>query len=394
MTLVQKGRVDLDEPIIRYLSSWSFPPSNYDEQQITIRQLLSNSAGLPLGTVGEETEYSPGSEMPSITQYLDQEARLAHRPGSRFEYSNPGYNTLELVVEDITGEHFSEYMQHALLHPLNMTEASYAWRGPYAQSIPTGYELDGDPVPAYVYPVQASGGLFANVKDIGRFVSAGISALQTESSTVLDPYFVKMIYTPQIEIKGLLGLVADSYGFGHFIETLPGGQNAIWHGGQGHGWMTHFHMIPETGDGIVILTNSQRSWPLIAELLLDWSEWIGIGPVKFSRIVYATKAGWLVTGLVTGWAVLIFSQLGINLMNGKSKLEPFSKHKLATRFAKFSSGFVLFGLVILRTLQPYVFESSIFPGLIRWFAASVLVLSSAMLISSLFIDVQTCPLDN
>ncbi|MGD8622655.1 MAG: serine hydrolase domain-containing protein, partial [Anaerolineales bacterium] len=91
MTLVQKGRVDLDEPIIRYLSSWSFPPSNYDEQQITIRQLLSNSAGLPLGTVGEETEYSPGSEMPSITQYLDQEARLAHRPGSRFEYSNPGY---------------------------------------------------------------------------------------------------------------------------------------------------------------------------------------------------------------------------------------------------------------------------------------------------------------
>jgi hypothetical protein len=81
-------------------------------------------------------------------------------------------------------------------------------------------------------------------------------------------------------------------------------------------------------------------------------------------------------------------------MNGKLKLEPFSKHKLATRFAKFSSGFVLFGLVILRTLQPYVFESSIFPGLIRWFAASVLVLSSAMLISSLFIDVQTRPLDN
>jgi hypothetical protein len=158
--------------------------------------------------------------------------------------------------------------------------------------------------------------------------------------------------------------------------------------------MTHFHMIPETGDAIVILTNSQRSWPLIAELLLDWSEWIGIGLVKFSRIVYATKAGWLVTGLVAGWAVLIFSQLGTNLMNGKSKFEPFSRHKLAPRLAKFSSGFVLFGLVILRTLQPYVFESSIFPGLIRWFAASVLVLSSAMLISSLFIDVQTCPLDN
>jgi hypothetical protein len=40
--------------------------------------------------------------------------------------------------------------------------------------------------------------------------------------------------------------------------------------------MTHFHSVPETGDGIVILTNSQRSWPFFSEILGDWAAWCGL----------------------------------------------------------------------------------------------------------------------
>ncbi len=69
-----------------------------------------------------------------------------------------------------------------------------------------------------------------------------------------------------MKIPGLFGFAADAYGFRHFIETLPDRRRAVWHGGQGHGWMTHFHAIPESGDGIVILTNSQRSWPFMSRV--------------------------------------------------------------------------------------------------------------------------------
>ena len=65
----------------------------------------------------------------------------------------------------------------------------------------------------------------------------------------------------------------EAYGFGHYIETLPNGLRSVSHGGQGNGVMTHFQTVPETGDAIVILTNSQRSWPFIAYLLSDWAQW-------------------------------------------------------------------------------------------------------------------------
>jgi hypothetical protein len=62
--------------------------------------------------------------------------------------------------------------------------------------------------------------------------------------------------------------------------------------------MTHFHFVPESGDGIVILTNSQRSWPFMAQVLRDWGQWNGFGTLKFGRIIFATTAMWTLIGLV------------------------------------------------------------------------------------------------
>jgi CubicO group peptidase (beta-lactamase class C family) len=231
MKLVEQGLIDLDEPVQQYLSSWELPESKYSEQMVTVRRLLSHSAGMPLGSIGEELEYAPQSDLPSSRDYLTHEAQVIREPGSGFLYSNVGFNLLELLIEEVTGRDFKEYMAEEVLIPLGMHNSSFAWNEKLHVLMARGYDLKGKPVPPYVYPVNASGGLLAPVEDIARFVSAGMTGSYYSADVLLEEGSILQIHTREVDIPGIYGFVADSYGFGHFIETLSDGRQAIWHGG-------------------------------------------------------------------------------------------------------------------------------------------------------------------
>ncbi len=381
MRLVEQELVDLDAPVQDYLMDWQLPETDYDQQAVTARGLLSNTAGMPPGSIGEE--YPPESEMPTLRQNLAQEAHLIQAPGTRFLYSNPGFNLLELLVEDVTGRDFAAYMADEILIPLAMHEASYTWRESYQTLLPIGYEMDGTPVPPYVYPHKASGGLFANVEDLARFVSAEMASSYPDQS-VLNQDSIQMLHTPQVEIAGLFGFVADAYGFGHFIETLPDGRKAIWHGGQGHGWMTHFHAVPQSGDGIVILTNSQRSWPFLAEVLTDWAQWGGLGSIKFGIITTATTGLRFIIGLIGLVSLWQAIRLVQGLRRVKRRFAPLSPVALPWRILRAAAGFGILVALVWSAAQPYLFVSSIFPGTVRWAGGSLLILSVLIILSACF----------
>lgn len=169
---------------------------------------------MPLGPIGVETEYAPQSERPSLREYLAQEARLVREPGSGFLYSNVGFNLLELVIEEVTGRDFAAYMADEVLAPLGMHDASFTWDETLHPLIPTGYELEGTPVPPYVYPANAAGGLFASVEDVARFVSAEMTDPADADHAVLGQEGIRQLHTPVVDISSVYGVVADAYGLG------------------------------------------------------------------------------------------------------------------------------------------------------------------------------------
>lgn len=362
MNLVEEGRLELDAPVHEYLEGWQLPETRFDEEDVTIRRLLSNSAGMPLGTIGEE--YEPLGAMPSLEEYLTREAVLQRSPGEMFEYSNPGFNLLELVVENVTGESFANYMEDEVLAPLGMEHASYEWDEAIRPLLPLGYDLQGGPVPPYVYPASASGGLFATVEDVARFAAAGMAANAVDQD-VLSRSSIREIHSPQVEIPGMFGMVAEEYGFGHFLETLPDGRTAAWHGGQGHGWMTHFHVVPETGDGIVIFTNSQRSWPLIARVLRMWGRWSGVGIVHFGVITTATVVFEVLTALLLAFCVWMTIRLIMGLRTGTREFRPLSQRQRLPRVLLALGAAGIAAGLAWAAAQPYLFVSSIFPGAVR-----------------------------
>ena len=374
MRLVEEGRIRLDDPAARYLDEGDIPASPFQEEKVTLRQLLSHTAGLPLGTIG--VRYSPGADMPSLREGLAREALLVREPGVGFEYSNVGYHVLEAVVENVTGQDFGEYMKQEVLIPLGMLESSFSWDPPLGRKTPLGYDLQGRPVPLYVYPEKASGGLLATVEDIARFAGAtAVAPASPARQAVLSAEGQQAMYAPVARDLGVYDAVADGYGMGHFVEELPGGTTAVWHGGQGTGWMSHFHAVPETGEAIVILANSQRSWPLMAAVLDEWAQWSGAGTVQMSRI---TSAVVLLRVLVAGLLGVFLWQvwtLARGFLSGGRRWAPASHVRWKSRTVQASAALLALMGLAWAAAQPYLLVSSVFPGISEWAGWAVAALA-------------------
>ena len=111
MRLVEHGKLDLDTPVSRYLTRWSLPDSEFDNDGVTVRRLLSHTAGLTdgLGYMG----FPPGQAVEPLEASLshaadadpgtDGRTRVGVQPGSGFQYSGGGYTLLQLLIEEVSG---------------------------------------------------------------------------------------------------------------------------------------------------------------------------------------------------------------------------------------------------------------------------------------------------
>jgi CubicO group peptidase (beta-lactamase class C family) len=367
MRLAEKGLIDLDAPVSQYLTSWHFPNSGYPTEKITTRQLLSHTAGMPLGDFNNT--YAPDEAMPSNRSVMAREAVPIREAGAGFAYSNVGYNILEILIEDVTGQSYSEYLRSEVFLPLGMESATFQINSSTMPYPPTGYNLSGKLVPVYLYPSKASGGLFATANDIARFAAAG-----SKENPVLNPESVKQMYQPESYKIGIYGFVFEAYGLGHYIEKLPNGLGSVSHGGQGKGIMTHFQSVPETGDAIMILTNSQRSWPLIACVLSDWAQWRAFPSVGMGKIIWGHYGLCAVIGMLISASLLMILRLIVGFHR---------QQRAVFRVLRTGTAVIMLGVLVWCVFQEYLFVTSVFPVLSLWLGGAMLGFSIALLLSAL-----------
>ena len=382
MKLVEQGQVELDNAYQQYVTDWTFPASEYPVEEITVRQLLSLSAGMPLGNVVQR--FSPTDYIPSIRSVLSEEALAFQEPGASFHYSNVSINLLELLVEEVSGRDFAEYMQEEILNPLGMDNSSFEWSEDFAPPVPYGYDLKNNSVPVYVYAGKASGGLFASVEDIAAFVSAGMTGPDQQNHGVLKPETIEMLYLPQVEMAGFYAQAFDHYGLGHLVEILPDGTTAVSHGGQGAGIMTHYHSVPEDGRGIVILTNSQRSWPLIGYILSDWAEWAGYGSVGMGKIIWLKNILRVLVGLILLISLWQFYRIVKGIISGNRKFSSPVKKLNLLRYLQFILFVILTAGLLWAVTRPYLNITSLMPVVSVWLGYTIFILALVLLGSAIF----------
>jgi CubicO group peptidase (beta-lactamase class C family) len=204
MRLVEDGRLDLDSPVSKYLMRWQLPSSAFDVTGVTVRRLLSHTAGL---SVGGYMGYDPAAPLPSLVTELnvgadaaepDGSVHVAYPPGDEYQYSGGGYAVLQLLVEEVSGESFPTYMQRHVLTPLGMTHSTFEWSPASQATTASPYATDGVALPQYQFPAKAAAGLYTTASDIATFAadSMQVPAGPARGRAVIAPASVDLMLSP------------------------------------------------------------------------------------------------------------------------------------------------------------------------------------------------------
>ncbi len=268
MLLVERGRLDLDSPVARYL------PNAPHAKEVTVRELLDQTSGLPdylenkplLASIfaGRSGPHSAASLVALVAGMP-----LHFTPGTKYEYSNTNYAIAGMLVARISGMTYPQFLKQNVLMPLGLTSTQYL-----RSSVPAG----NDVVRGYNYskghfdliPRQSmdwgnsAGALASNVTDVvhwdGAFFGDRIlSAKWVRAATTPPPHIVMLKST---DSKNNLG---GGYAFG-WVRGSAEGRPLIWHNGGVPGGRAMNLVFPQAGLEVVVLTNVTDASPEVIAL--------------------------------------------------------------------------------------------------------------------------------
>lgn len=311
MRLVDQGKLDLDAPVSGYLTRWQLPESEFDNSGVTVRRLLSHTAGLTdgLGYAG----FAPGTPVQPLTESLTKAAdaspgkegavRVGIEPGTEWRYSGGGYTLLQLLIEEVSGQSFNDFMTEQVFAPLGMTRSTFLIDDGDIGNIATIYNTAGEETAMPRYTALAAASLYTSAIDMSKFLAAQYPGSNGESvgRGVLKPETVAETYEPHASSLGL-----DIWGLGAMLYAPNGtGGHIIGHDGNNEPAInTAARINPETGDGIIVLETGNAL--LASNVAGEWVFW-KTGKVDF--IDQTVAAGSMIISLLAGWAVILIGAI-------------------------------------------------------------------------------------
>jgi CubicO group peptidase (beta-lactamase class C family) len=271
MRLVQQGRIALDSDVQQYLTSWRIPSNGDWAPRVTLRQLLSHTAGVSVhGFVG----YPATGPWPTVTQTLNGSPPANNFPiivdlipGLQFRYSGGGTTIAQAAVTDVLGHPLPEIMRELIFDPLGLADTTFAQPLPpdLAARSATAHPWNGVPMPGRwrVHPEIAAAGLWTTAGDLARIGCAFLDSLQGDHSPLgLSRKSSAAMLEPQLPTNLQNG---DFVGLGWHCAG-EGDAFHCHHLGWNEGFVAGLWLYPALGKGAAIMINSNQGWPLRDEI--------------------------------------------------------------------------------------------------------------------------------
>jgi CubicO group peptidase (beta-lactamase class C family) len=268
MQLVEQGLVDLDAPANEYLRAYRLIPADANFGPVTIRHLLTHTAGIPevvraadllhpswgpLDGRPSAQSVAIGEPMPSLAESYPGGLRSVAEPGSAFAYSNHGFATLGQIVEDVSGRPLDRRFRDRIFEPLGMADTDLVRSEQIRARLATGYTFGSRGATAVVdrnWIGLGFGGVYSTSRDLARYAAALLGGGANEHGSILQPASLARMLEPHYQTDPRLA----SIGLGFFRHDA-GGHLVVGHDGILPGFNSSLLVAPHDGIGVFALTN-------------------------------------------------------------------------------------------------------------------------------------------
>jgi len=252
LQLVESGQLSLDARVADLLPEY---PNEQVALTVTVHQLLIHTAGL--GDWSESPRFPElHDQIRDVQDYLPLfvDTPLEFDPGARFRYSNSGYIVLGLILEQVTGQSYYDYVRKNIFEPCGMADTAAYELDSGLPDLALGYTrmaLDGselDEITDYQFamPMRGgpSGGGFSTVEDLLRFRNGLLD------HRLLSPESTDLLLAGKVRLRE-----TTHYAYG-FVDRIVGGQRVVGHSGGAPGVCNFMDIYLESGYTLIILSNS------------------------------------------------------------------------------------------------------------------------------------------
>lgn len=271
LILAQRGKLSIDDPITKYFT-FAHPEVVKD---IRLRHLLTHTSGLPdLRHVDERPDFFLTARDPENWAPELGVETLAFAPGTDFAYSNPAFDGLALIVEQVSGRPWQRFVADEIFRPAGMTTSTIT-DGPHPTSgVAHGYMKDPDDPKATweeadygevpTFAAAGNGGVWSSVEELARYEHALTAGTFLPPAVVADARTVKTF-------PGWAGKDAPQLGWAWWI-TDHDGVRQVGHTGHQAGFLTNYVVVPAHDVQFVFLLNDGDSdhWDAVDAELRRW----------------------------------------------------------------------------------------------------------------------------
>jgi CubicO group peptidase (beta-lactamase class C family) len=255
LKLQEQGKLSVEDSISKYFPNFADPKLS---KKIRIKHLLTHTSGLPDNrNVENDTVFFLTAKDEENWYPVTQAKYLIFEPGQRYEYSNPAYNALALIVEKVSGMKWQKFVRDTIMVPSGMT-SSRLTDGPYPEdSVAHGYQknkgqwIEDDYGEEPTFAAAGNGGVWSSVEELAKYELALRDSIFLSDSTIRESRTVKTF-------PAWFGTRKPFIGWSWFIEKNSDGLVTVGHTGDQGGFLCNYVTIPEKKIFFVILCNTRR----------------------------------------------------------------------------------------------------------------------------------------
>lgn len=270
LQLVEKGKVDLNDPIGRYLKSFKADTKNHP---VTVHQLLTHTSGYPdLGMangvighmLGHQSNFTPFGKVEDLIAHINgASGERVTSKGDIFMYWNEGYILLGQIIEEVSGMGYKQFISRNILEPLGMKRSTFERSKLEAEEDSmVGYYMEKDgsrgPRKFPAHPlIDAAGGLLCSTEELINFVTMLINGGTFKGKRIIKEELLEKALTPHIRTNFPPSLGEGTfYGYGITVDRDFLGYTKFGHGGNVAVSSAYFGFIPELKIGVAMAANS------------------------------------------------------------------------------------------------------------------------------------------